>query len=122
MNAQTEDANLLPNTMCKDAIVEDICFALQQAGYGTVPSVGQSNLPIDLAVFDYRQPHQFILGIEVDGLTYQAHNTARDRDRLRQEVLKNLKWEIYRVWSKEWFDNRDSQIQSLIKHLKDLRY
>ena len=121
MNTQAENLKNESSNPCKDAIVEDICFALQQAGYGTCPSVGRSNAPIDLVIFNLHQPHKFLLGIEVDGMTYQAHNTARDRDRLRPKVLKDLKWEIYRIWSKEWFHNRDGQIEQLIKRLQSIQ-
>jgi hypothetical protein len=115
---QPDDSSRLSSTPCKDAIIEDICFALQKAGYGTCSSVGQSNSPIDLAIFDQQEPHKFILGIELDGVNYQAQNTARDRDRIRPKVLGDLKWEIYRIWSKEWFHNRDNQIKCLIEHLE----
>jgi REase_MTES_1575/AAA domain len=121
VEAKLDDSNRFSSTLYKDAIIEDICFALQQAGYGTSPSVGQSDFPIDLAIFDQQQPHNFILGIELDGVTYQAQNTARDRDRIRPKVLEDLKWEIHRIWSKEWFHHRDDQIKYLIERLENIR-
>lgn len=44
-----------------------------------------------------KKPGEFILGIECDGRTYHSSATARDRDRLREEILKNLGWKIYRI-------------------------
>lgn len=48
-------------------------------------------------------PHGYILGIECDGAAYHSSKSARDRDRLREEILTNLGWEIYRIWSTDWF-------------------
>jgi hypothetical protein len=124
-NAQIEDQNEepinLPELPPNAGVLEDISGALQQVGYHVCPSVGRSKFPIDLAVFSNQQPHEFLLGIEVDGITYQAYNTARDRDRIRRKVLEDLKWEIHRIWSKEWFHNRDAQLVKLIERLKDLK-
>ncbi len=43
------------------------------------------------------------MGIECDGPEYNRARTARDRDRLRQQVLEGLGWQVYRLWSVEWF-------------------
>jgi hypothetical protein len=37
-------------------------------------------------------------------------STARDRDRLRQDVLEDLGRRICRVWSTDWARNRETQI------------
>lgn len=101
-------------------VVEDVYFALRERGYRVFRSIGHSNFPIDLAVVNDKNPAEYLLGIECDGKTYQTYSTARDRDRLRCEVLENLNWRIYRIWSKEWFHNKESQIEQLIAHLHDL--
>src|SRR5438874_2568880 len=46
-------------------------------------------------------------GIECDGALYDSARSARDRDRLRQQVLEGLGWRIHRIWSTDWF--RDPQ-------------
>ena len=38
-------------------------------------------------------------GVECDGATYHSSKAARDRDRLRQEILERLRWRIHRIWS-----------------------
>jgi very-short-patch-repair endonuclease len=45
---------------------------------------------------------RFAIGIECDGAMYHSARTARERDRLRQAVLENMGWKIYRVWSTDW--------------------
>ena len=46
---------------------------------------------------------------------------ARDRDRLRQKVLQDLGWRIYRIWSSEWFRDRNGQINRLVQQIEHLR-
>ena len=50
-----------------------------------------------------KYPLGYICGIECDGVTYHSSKSARDRDRLREEVLNRLGWDLYRIWSTDWF-------------------
>jgi hypothetical protein len=43
--------------------------------------------------------------VECDGATYHRSATARDRDKLREQVLRGLGWQIVRVWSTDWWVN-----------------
>jgi len=60
------------------------------------------------------------LGIECDGASYHSGRSARDRDRLRQEILENQGWRIHRVWSTDWFKSRNTEIKRLLKKIDDL--
>ena len=48
-------------------------------------------------------PGRYLTGVECDGATYHRSATARDRDKLREQVLRGLGWEIVRVWSTDWW-------------------
>ena len=74
---------------------------LEQRGYKVEPQVGCASYRIDLAVVDPRDPGRYSLGIEFDGPMYEQAATARDRDRLRPEVLEQLGWKLHRIWSPE---------------------
>jgi hypothetical protein len=67
-----------------------------------------------LAVLDDAAPGRFLCGIECDGAAYHRAETARDRDRLRQQVLEARGWTIHRVWSTDWFKDRPGQIARLL--------
>ncbi|TVQ18966.1 MAG: DUF559 domain-containing protein, partial [Leptolyngbya sp. DLM2.Bin15] len=69
---------------------------------------------------DPRQPGTYLLGVECDGATYHSSKAARDRDRLRQQVLEQLGWKIYRIWSTDWFTNSNLETQKLIAHIQTL--
>lgn len=51
-----------------------------------------------------------ILAIEADGASYHSAPTARDRDRLRQQVLESKGWRFHRVWSTAWFRDREAEL------------
>jgi very-short-patch-repair endonuclease len=93
---------------------------LKERGYEVVPQVGVAGFFIDLGVKHPARPGTFLLGIECDGASYHSGRSARDRDRLRQEILENLGWKIHRVWSTDWFKSRDSEIRRLHKRIDDL--
>ena len=70
---------------------------VRSAGYDIVPQVGVAGFFIDVGVKDPSHPGRFLAGIECDGATYHSAKSARDRDRLRQEILETHGWKIYRV-------------------------
>lgn len=93
---------------------------LRQQGYEVVPQVGVSGYFIDLGIVDPHHPGTYLAGIECDGATYHSAKTARDRDRLRQQVLERLGWTLYRIWSTDWFANPDGETQKLVHFLQSL--
>lgn len=93
---------------------------LRQQGYEVVPQVGVSGYFIDLAVVDPQQSGTYLLGVECDGATYHSSKAARDRDRLRQQVLERLGWKLYRIWSTDWFTNSTLETEKLITYIQRL--
>ena len=81
----------------------------------------RQNFRIDLGVRHPDHPERFLAGIECDGAAYHSSKSARDRDRLREEVLKSLGWELVRVWSTDWFDNPALETDRLVRKLEELR-
>ena len=61
-------------------------YILKSAGYDIVPQVGVAGFSIDIGVRDPATPGRFLAGIECDGAAYHSAKSARDRDRLRQEI------------------------------------
>ena len=81
-------------------------------GLEVVASVGVGTQPVDLAVRD--ESGRYLLAIECDGRTFRDLPTARDRDRLRQEVLARLGWPLHRVWSTDWIAAQRNELQRLV--------
>ena len=89
-------------------------IALEGRGYEVHRQVGTAGFIIDLAVVDSGRPGRYLLGIECDGATYHSSRSARDRDRLRDVVLRDRGWRIHRVWSTDWFHRSSEQLQRIV--------
>ena len=100
---------------------EDVAGEIRALGYEVVPQVGCSGFRIDLGVIDPAEPGRFLLGVECDGATYHSAATARDRDRLRQQILEQLGWRIHRIWSPDWVQKREGEVRRLKQAIEDAR-
>jgi very-short-patch-repair endonuclease len=98
---------------------EHVIEAVRSLGYEAVPQVGVSSYFIDIGVKHPRYPFGYICGVECDGATYHSSKSARDRDRLREEVLNRLGWELFRIWSTDWFRDPLGCRQVLKTYLAD---
>ena len=92
--------------------------ALRNNGIDVEPQVGSAGYFIDIGVKDPTSPGRYILGIECDGASYHSARSARDRDRLRQEVLENLGWKLYRIWSTDWYRNTKSELERVLLEIE----
>jgi transcription elongation GreA/GreB family factor len=88
---------------------------IRAMGCTPVPQVGVAGYFVDIGVRHPEWPHGYILGVECDGATYHSAKSARDRDRLRQEVLERLGWQLHRIWSTDWFNNPRQETERLRK-------
>lgn len=99
----------------------EVYQALTHRGLRLQPQVGVAGYRIDLGVLDEAVPGRFVCGIECDGVAYHASETARDRDRLRQQVLEARGWTIFRIWSTDWFKDRPGQIDRILRLVEEAR-
>ena len=93
--AQTGDLHI-PQASGREAdspFEEAVTGKLRERGYAVDQQVGSAGFFIDLAVVDPQRPGRYLLGIECDGASYHSARSARDRDRLRQQVLEGLGWD-----------------------------
>lgn len=88
---------------------ESVHAWLISEGYSVVTQVGTSGYRIDMAIQRPGSPGQFVLGVECDGAAYHSSRAARDRDRLREEVLTRLGWRLHRIWGTSWYRNREAE-------------
>ena len=90
-----------------------VCERLQALGYDVKRQIGASGFRVDLAVSDPDKPGRFTLGIECDGAQFHSSRSARDRDRLRQQVLEAHGWIIHRVWSADWYLRPQAELKKI---------
>lgn len=99
---------------------EQVAKALGRMGWHVATQIGVSAFRIDLAVVHPDAPGRYLAGVECDGATYHRSATARDRDKLREQVLRGLGWEILRVWSTDWWINPIGTAEKLHERLEAL--
>ncbi|MBI2589626.1 DUF3320 domain-containing protein [Candidatus Berkelbacteria bacterium] len=90
---------------------------LELRGFKVDPQVGVGSFRIDLAVRDPNNSTGYAIGIECDGASYHSSRYARDRDILRQEILQGMGWKLHRIWSTEWFKNREMAVSILVENV-----
>ena len=100
---------------------QDVASVIRSLGYEVVHQVGSAGFRIDLGVRHDSQPGRYILAVECDGATYHSALWARERDRLRQEVLEGLGWRFHRIWSTDWFHRRSHESVRLRSALDEAR-
>lgn len=89
----------------------DVRDRLTKAGMSLDPQVGVGSYRIDFAARHPEQPGRHVLAIEADGASYHSGHTARERDRLRQTLLERRGWRFHRIWSTDWFNDADNEVQ-----------
>lgn len=100
---------------------ESVIKFIQSLGFVAHPQVGVSGFYIDIGVM-VEGSCNYILGIECDGTAYHSSKSARDRDRIRQEILESMGWDIYRIWSTDWFKHRKNEEEKLKKKLLNVKH
>jgi hypothetical protein len=94
---------------CESPFEEEVARVIRSWGYEVEPQVGCANYRVDLGVRHPTHPGVFVVGVECDGAMYHSSRVARDRDRLRAEVLRRLGWNLHRLWGPAWYRNRRAE-------------
>ncbi len=97
---------------------ENVSDKLEKLGYIVRRQVGSQGFYIDMAIVDPENPGRYIIGLECDGAAYHSARSARDRDRLRQQVLENIGWKIHRIWSTDWFRNPEKELKRVVEAIE----
>jgi very-short-patch-repair endonuclease len=92
---------------------EAVWKALVDKGWEVHRQVGCARYRIDLAVVNPAARGNYLLGIECDGANYHRAKVARDRDKLREGVLRDLGWKLHRIWSTDWWTNPAEEIRKI---------
>ncbi len=111
---------IVPDVIAVESPFEESVYDfLVKNGYKVTTQVGCSGYRIDMAIKHPTLNGIFVLGIECDGATYHSARTARERDRLRQTILEDIGWKIYRIWSTDWIKDPITEGQKLIEAVMD---
>ena len=98
---------------------ESVISVIRSWGYELTPQVGTAGYRIDIGVRHPGHPGVYALGVECDGYQYHSSKVARDRDRLREKVLRGLGWNLHRIWGTAWYRDRNGEehkLRAAIEH------
>ena len=95
-----------------DAVAASIAAELIKLGYKVKCAVGCSEFKIDIGIINPEKEEEYLLGILLDGKSRNS-STARDRFVLQPGVLKGLGWNIVRVWTLDWLDDREQVLRNI---------
>ncbi len=118
MAAIDASVHLAPGAEPESPFELEVYRALLAKGWSVHCQVGTSGYRIDLAVVDPERPGTYLMAVECDGATYHSSACARERDRLRQQVLEGLGWRMHRVWSTDWWLDRAGEVERIIEALE----
>jgi hypothetical protein len=97
------------------AFEESVLATVRGWGFAVRRRIGAAGHWIDLGVLHPDHPDEvYALGIEFDGPGYQTVPSARDRDRLREQELRDLGWHLHRIWSTAWYHDRAAEAGRLL--------
>ena len=94
----------------RQGIGKFIAEELSTYGYDCRCDVGVSDFKIDVAVTDPKNKHVFILAVLCDG-TQQF--SVKDRSVMQVQTLKRNNWNVYRLYSINFFNNPKREIKKL---------
>jgi len=96
---------------------ESVKQKIESHGHEVHTQVGEAGFFIDLAIVNPKNQGEYILGIECDGASYHSSLSARDRDRLRQQVLEDKGWKLHRIWSTDWFEREAQELEEILEKI-----
>lgn len=98
------------------SIATQIVEMLESQGHECDVNVGRSDFRIDVAVRG--EDNSYSLGIIIDSKGYRDTPCMRDREIVRPKVLKDLGWEIMRVWSVDWIQREGAISEEILSRLR----
>lgn len=101
---------------CEKVFESEVIEFLQAAGLDVRPGYGAGRYRIDIVILDRGSN---MLAVECDGASYHAMTTARSRDRARREHLQAKGWRFHRVWSRDWYHDREAEQGRLMAAFRD---
>ncbi len=98
-----------------DRVRRKILKSLTEAGLPVVESIGFSDFKVDLAILNPKDRTQALLGILLDGHSWNLRKTVIDRDILPVSLLMNkMGWPgISRIWTPDWLQNEQREVERI---------
>ncbi len=97
-----------------------VASGLEERGWTVHRQIGVSTFRVDIGIVHPEFPERYLVGIECDGATYHRSATARDRDKVREEILSRLGWNLLRLWSTDFLVDSEGELDRLDCEIKNV--
>ncbi|MBU1197304.1 hypothetical protein KJ765_02205 [Candidatus Micrarchaeota archaeon] len=101
-------------------IPQQIMHALKAEGIHVMEGVGAAPYALDLAIARAPNTPDYLLGIECDGRTYRNTQDAKEWDVYRHRFLEKRGWNVFRVPSRQWWEDPDTVIRDIKREVRRL--
>ena len=117
----TDFGVLFPNDATLTALEKDIYESLTSKGVILIPQYGVSGYKLSFAIQHPSKKNQFFMSLEIDSNNSNISTSIRDQYRIRHNHLRKMGWNIYKIWSTEWFLNKDKEIDLLLESINKFK-
>lgn len=109
-----------PGAESRTPVQQWLCNYLTNAGYQCDCNVGSGSLKIDVAVIDPENDDRYLLGILMDG-SMHAGASFYNRESAIPNLLVKFGWSIYRLYSADFWDHKNTEADKILKLLTALQ-
>ena len=106
------DLSPLPNP-----IADYLSAELEKAGYTVERHLGDTSYKLDMAVKSTPHAEEYLLGIECEGGYYFRGASSKEREVYRPSLLRQKGWKIHRVWARNFWKNKEGELDIILKKL-----
>ena len=100
-----------------EGIEKEIQEALQKKKYIVDTNIGNAKYKINLAIYN-KKLDRYVLGIEIDSNAYHSSEDLLERDVYRTKFLNSRGWNMMRLWSRDWWTDKDQTIELIEKNIE----
>jgi hypothetical protein len=97
----------------RDGFVENVAMELRKMGYEVRTNIGNSGYKVDIGIVNPYNPTSYLMAVICDGYNYSASRSSKDREIIQMDVLRNLGWDVYRLWIMDWWTMKDATLKKL---------
>ena len=95
----------------------DIKKELEKRKYVVDANIGNAKYKINLAIYN-KKLDRYVLGIEIDSNAYHSSESLLERDVFRTNFLNSRGWNIFRLWSRDWWKDKEKTLELIENKIK----
>ena len=102
----------------ENPIADFIAEKLEEKGFRVSRNMGDTSFKLDVAIHHPEKEGEYLLGIECEGSNYFSGKSSKEREVYRPILLQIKGWKLYRVWARNYWQDRDKEIEKILKLLE----